>query len=52
MRMLSMSTASSATDKIVDMIPEILTKFKEIIKKEKDDDTVKFQSEFDGVVVE
>lgn len=45
-RMLSMSSASTAADKIVDMIPEILTKFKEIINKEKKDDSIKFQSDF------
>lgn len=52
-RMLSMSSASTAADKIVDMIPEILTKFKEIINKEKKDDSIKFQSDFtDDIVVE
>ena len=52
-RMLSMSSASTAADKIVDMIPEILTKFKEIINKEKKDDSIKFQSDFsDEIVVE
>ena len=50
-RMLSMSSASSTTDKIVDLIPEILTKFKEIIGKEKKEDTVKFQSEFNEEIV-
>ena len=44
--MLSMSSASTAADKIVDMIPEILTKFKEIVNKEKKDDSIKFQSDF------
>ena len=46
-RLISMSSASTATDKIVDMIPEILTKFKELIKKEKKEETIKFQSDFD-----
>ena len=44
-RMLSMTSASTAADKIVDMIPEILTKFKEIIGKEKNEPTIKFQSD-------
>ena len=51
-RMISMSSSSTAADKLVDMIPEILTKFKEIIKKEKVEDVIKFQSEFDGTIVE
>ena len=52
-RMLSMSSASTAADKIVDMNPEILTKFKEIVNKEKKDDSIKFQSDFsDEIVVE
>ena len=52
-RMLSMSSASTAADKIVDMIPEILTKFKEIISKEKNESSIKFQSDLnDDIVME
>ena len=50
-RMLSMSSASTAADKIVDMIPEILTKFKEIIGKDKAEPSVKFQSDIDEDIV-
>lgn len=52
-RMLSMSSASTAADKIVDMIPEILTKFKEIVGKDKNSDSIKFQSDLaEEIVVE
>ena len=50
-RMLSMSSASTAADKIVDMIPEILTKFKEIINKENKEESIKFQSDLEDEIV-
>ncbi len=50
-RLISMSSASTATDKIVDMIPEVLDKFTELISGSKKDKKIKFQSEAEEEIV-
>ncbi len=50
-RLISMSSASTATDKIVDMIPEVLDKFTELISGSKKDKKIKFQAEAEEEIV-
>lgn len=46
-RLISMSSASTTTDKIVDMIPEVLDKFSELISGSKKDKKIKYQDELE-----
>ena len=46
-RLISMSSASTTTDKIVDMIPEVLDKFSELVSGSKKDKKIKYQDEME-----
>lgn len=50
-RLLTLSSENTSVDKIIDMIPEILTKFKSIIGKDKEEkeEEIKFQDEFQNL---
>ena len=46
-RLLTLSSSSTSVDKVIDMIPEIITKFKDSFGKNKEEKTevIKFQSD-------
>ncbi|MBE7020659.1 MAG: sporulation protein YtfJ [Ruminococcaceae bacterium] len=46
-RLISMTSASTTTDKIVDMIPDVLDKFSELVSGSKKEKKIKFQDEID-----
>lgn len=52
-RLLTLSSKSTSVDKVIDMIPEIMTKFKETVGKDKGEkpEKIKFQSDLDDIVI-
>ena len=51
-RLLTLSSSSTSVDKIIDMVPEIITKFKDTFKsKEEKPEKIKFKSELDDIVI-
>ncbi len=51
-RLLTLSSSSTSVDKVIDMVPEIITKFKDTFaKKETKSEKVKFTSDIDDIVI-
>ena len=49
-RLLTLSSSSTSVDKVIDMVPEIITKFKDTFSK-KENKTEKFTSDIDEIVI-
>jgi sporulation protein YtfJ len=49
-RLLTLSSSSTSVDKVIDMVPEIITKFKDAFSK-KENKTEKFTSDIDEIVI-
>lgn len=49
-RLLTLSSSSTSVDKVIDMVPEIITKFKDTFSK-KENKTEKFTSDLDEIII-
>lgn len=49
-RLLTLSSSSTSVDKVIDMVPEIITKFKDTFSK-KENKTEKFTSDIEEIII-